>query len=339
MFMVPNDVHASARHNGYRSMMSNYVNGKMTDKEINDYITNEKIAYVKHESITRGTRMVKGIGLSAVKDLLKCTIVVMSEETYNEFKVESQDKFIDRMLNVFKKAWEKVKAKCASILKNLLKNIKGSILSELLTALNDFFFGTFKNIFKIVRQMWTSIKNAFKIIFSKDDNISIGERFFEASKILAAGIVGVFGFSLNELIEKGLTSIGIPFASFISECLSGLFAGIMSAIVMMLFDKFKKDFLTDSPLVQKMQLESKSLYISCAQVSLSSLKLDIQVAETYNFLGNVFMSISDLIADINNQIIKSTDLTNILNKEQIGQVERTQELIKIGEKYTDGNNF
>ena len=52
-------------------------------------------------------------------------------------------------------------------------------------------------------------------------------KVFEVAKVMTAGLVGVIGFSLNELIEKGLMSLGIPFASFIAECLSGLFSGIM----------------------------------------------------------------------------------------------------------------
>ena len=93
-----------------------------------------------------------------------------------------------------------------------------------------------------------------------------------------------------ELIEKGLISIGIPFASFIAECLSGLFGFIMSAIVIMLFDKLKKQFTTQSTAVQILQLESRSLCINCAQVQISSLKLDIKLQETYDFVGQIFMS-------------------------------------------------
>ena len=197
--------------------MTALLKGDITQEELDAYLTQEKIEYVNHEASVRGVRAIKGVGLSAMKDVLKCSIVVICEETYTEFKTESKDKFIDRMLRIFKRSWEHVKAKCAHILNNIWSNIKGSLLSELFTAINDFFLGTFKNIFRIIRQMWSSIKSAFKIIFSKDKNISWGERIFEASKVLAAGVVGIIGFSLNELIEKGLMSIGIPFASFIAS--------------------------------------------------------------------------------------------------------------------------
>ena len=339
MYLIPTDVHDAVKHSGYRSKMTALLKGQITKEELNTYIVKEKVEFVKHEAQVRGVRAAKGIGLSAIKDVLKCTIVVICEETYSEFKIKSEDKFIDRMLRIFKNCWEKVKSKCKQIINNIWSNIKGSLLSEMLTALNDFFFGTFKNIFKIVRQMFSSIKSALKIIISKDKNISLGERVFEASKILSAGIVGLIGFSLNELIEKGLTSIGIPFASFIAECLSGLFAGIMSAIVMMLFDKLKKQFATHSTAVQILQLESRSLCINCAQVQISSLKLDIKLQETYNFIGRVFMSIKDIYEKIQEDKETISKLSKDCDNEITKERERTIELIELKNKYGNDNNF
>ena len=318
MFLVPTDVHDAAGHSGYVSKMSALLKGEITKENLNAYIVNEKVEYVKHEVRVRGTRAVKGVGMSAIKDVLKCSVVVICEETHTEFSHKSEDSFIDRMLRVLKNSWEHVKAKCAHILRNLWSNIKGSIFSEILTMINDFFIGTFKNIFRIVRQMFSSIKSAFKIIFSKDKSISFGERIFEAGKVLAAGVVGIIGFSLNELIEKGLTSIGVPFASFIAECLSGLFAGIMSAIVIMLFDKLKKYFKTPSVAVQALQLHSRSLCINSAQIQISSLKSDMQILETYNFMGQIFSSIKDTYQHIKDENIKSEDTLNQIKGELEG---------------------
>lgn len=339
MYLVPTDVHDAVKHSGYRSKMTALLKGEISKDDLNSYVTKEKIEYAKHEAKVRGTRAIKGVGISMMKDVLKCSVVVICEETYSEFKTESKDKFIDRMLRILKNSWEHVKAKCKHILSNIWSNIKGSLLSELLTALNDFFFGTFKNIFRVVRQMWGSIKNAFKIIFSKDKNISFGERIFEASKVLSAGVVGLIGFSLNELIEKGLTSVGVPFASFIAECLSGLFAGIMSAIVMMLFDKFKKDFMTKSLYVQKLQLESKSMCINSARMQISSLQLNMRTAETYNFVGHVFENIIFTRTHLMEQTVVGTDRNSNLGAESSKQDERHALLQDMKKKYGEDTNF
>jgi hypothetical protein len=339
MIIVPQDVHNRSPHKGYCSSLAGYLTGKTSAEDFRREEIKEKIDFVRHESKERTIRAARGIGMSAMKDVLKCSIVVICEETYNEFKVTCEDKFINRMLRIFKRSWEHVKAKCIHIIKNLWTNIKGSILSEFLTALNDFFFGTFKNIFKVVRQMWGSIKNAFKIIFSKDKNISMGERMFEASKILSAGVVSIIGFSLNELIEKGLTSLSIPFASFISECLSGLFAGIMSAIVIMLFDKFKKDFMTKSVSVQKLQLESRILCIHSAQMQLSSVFLDMKMAETYNFIWQIFSYMGETYGHIQEQQQISSGRLSELSLEVKSQEERNTQLEIMRRRYNDDENF
>lgn len=343
MYLVPTDVHDAVSHAGYRSKMTALLEGKITKDELNSYIIKEKIEYVKHEACTRGVRAIKGVGLTAIKDVLKCSIVVICENTYDEFKEKSEERFIDRMVRVLKKCWEHVKAKCAHIIKNILENIQGSLLSEILTAINDalidFLCKTFKNIFRIVRQMFGSIKRAFKIITSKDKSISFGERIFEASKVLSAGVVGLVGFSLNELIEKGLTSIGIPFASFIAECLSGLFAGIMSAIVMMLFDKLKKQFISQSTATRQLQLESRYLCIHSAQVDISSLRMDMKMLDTYNFIGQIFASMNDIYKHIESEKQNGEKLTRVLVGEAINQKERNADLEALKRKYIEDNDF
>ena len=321
-------------------MFKNWLS-RYCQEDFNAYVTQEKIEYVKHEASVRGVRAIKGVGLSAMKEVLKCSIAVISKETYVEFKTESNDKFVDRMLRIFKKSWEHVKAKCAHILNNIWSNIKGSLLSELFTAMNDainhFLLRTFKNIFRIIRQMLGSIKSAWKII--RDKNVSWNEKIFEASKVLAAGIVGIIGFSLNELIEKGLMSIGIPFASFIAECLSGLFAGIMSAIVIMLFDKCKKHFKTRSIAVQKLQQRSRLLCVNCAQVQVSSLKLDLKVLETYNFIGQIFTSMQEIHNNILKQNEKGRQKMQLITQEVNAQDERNQRLSELATRFINDRNF
>lgn len=300
MFLVPTDVHDAVPHTGYCSKLKDVLEGKEgAEAALKKFKLEETKQYIKHEALNRGVRAVKGVGLTMVKDVLKHTIVIVCKETHAEFKQESQESFIKRIKIVIKRCWESIKKKIKHILSNIWENIKGSLVAELLTALNDFLFGTFKNIFKLVRQMWGSIKNAFKIM--RDKKISWEEKIFEVTKVLSAGVVGIMGFSLNELIEKGLTSIGIPFASFISECLSGLFAGILSALVLMLFDKMKKNYQTPSPHVQIMLANSKIMCIESSKISLASLKTDMMMRDTYVFIGDAIHQIGNTRFDIERQ--------------------------------------
>ena len=118
---------------------------------------------------------------------------------------------------------------------------------------------------------------------------------FEAAKILSAGVVGVLGFSLNELIEKMLLAIPpiAPFASFISECLSGLIAGILSAIVLMLFDNMKAKYKSNNSELQLLQQKSYLTNIYTMQLSLDSLKMNERMLNAYQFIDMTFKQIQD----------------------------------------------
>jgi len=335
MFLVPTDVHDATSHSGYVSKLKDVLEGKEGAEETLKQFKKEEIKhYIKHEAKNRGIRAIKGVGITAIKDVMKHSIIIVCKETYCEFKEEKKDKLIDRIKRILSNCYESVKAKAKFILSNIWNNIKGSILSEFLTALNDFILGTFKNIFKIIRQMWGSIKNAFKIITSKET--SWEDRIFEASKVLSAGIVGIIGFSLNELIEKGLMSIGIPFASFIAECLSGLFSGILSALVLMLFDHTKKSIQTSDKQLQLALLKSHSITIDVARIEISTIKMEEKMYETYQFFGNTYNEIKISRGSI---IEKQKQISNTNLESKIYLDSEEKHIFNLKQLSKDGNEF
>lgn len=317
MILVPTDVHDRASHSGYCSQMVKLLKGDITREQFDKSVTDEKIAYVKHEAKQHGIRAAKGFGMAVVKDMLRFSIVTVCEETYNEFKQFSEDQFVQRMMRILNNCWQKFKSKFMHVLKSLLSGGLKSVLNELLTMLNDYFLGVFKKIFKVVRQMLGSIKSAFKIIRSK--NYSWKEKMFEAAKILSAGIVGILGFSLNELLEKILLSVAFPFASFVSECLSGLFAGIMSAVVLMLFDNLKAAYKSQSAELVVMQQQSRLYSIYTQQISLESLKTDVLMLKSYMFFDMTFSQILNtrekIIANFREGRLWLDELTGYISEE------------------------
>lgn len=321
MMLIPTDVHDAASHTGYCSKMSDFLKGKITQEDMNTFANEERLKYIKHEATQHGIRVAKGMGFSIVKDAMKSTIAIVCRESYQEFSHLCEDKFWLRMKRILENCWLKLKNKWKKIFSNIWQNLKGSILNEFLTMINDYLLGVFKNIFKVVRQMWGSIKNAFKVIVNK--TVSWQERIFEASKILSAGVVAILGFSLNELIEKGLASLGIPFASFIAECLSGLFAGIMSAIVLMVFDNMKAQYIKNQAESNIALANAKLTNIGLMQVQLNSLKMDGEMITTFNFFNLTLQEMADCRANILRNLEKGLWLTNNLQAEWQAQNERT----------------
>lgn len=213
--------------------------------------------------------------------LLKDVVGTIISEMYKEFSSDSDDKFFVRVKRAFKQSWQIIKDKVKQTLKSAWESFKSNVIAEIFTALNDFVFNTFKNTLRIIRKMWGSIKSAFKIIFKSDKSVSFGERLYEATKVLTAGVVALLGFGLNELIDKGLTSLGIPFSSYIAECFAGLFAGITSGLVLLLFDRFKTQFFSPSVSTRIIQQQSKLIHIQSAKITLSSLEVNMKMKATY----------------------------------------------------------
>jgi hypothetical protein len=72
-------------------------------------------------------------------------------------------------------------------------------------------------------------------------------------------------------------------ASFIAECLAGLFAGIFSNIVLMLFDNTKKSLKVRDEQLQLSLLQSRSLFIDNLKIDVAVLQSSRDICNTYVF--------------------------------------------------------
>lgn len=310
MYLVPTDVHDSSSHKGYCSKLADILEGKEgAENAMKQYVRDEKIAYVKHEAKIRGWRAAKGVGLAMIKDLLKHVIANLIISFYEEKNRIKEQGLLAYIKIVLFTCWKKVKAKTKNVLKNIGANATGAVVTELFNAINDFLLGTFKRIFSVIRQMFGSIKSALKIMCSKER--SWQEKVFEATKVLSAGAIAILGFSLNEIIEKGLLNMWIPasIASFIAECLAGLFAGIFSNIVLMLFDHTKESLKVRDAQLQLSLLRSQSILVNELKIDVAILKSSRDVYDTYLFFGNTICDIKET----RNNIRDTEDRINRIN--------------------------
>ena len=339
MFLVPTDVHDSSSHKGYCSKLADILKGKEgAEDAMKQYIREEKIAYVKHEAHIRGVRAAKGIGLSVVKDLMKHIIANLGISFYEERKLIQEKGLLEYFKTVLLKCWEKVKTKTINIFKNIGANITGAIGTELLNAINDFFLGTFKRLFSVIRQMFGSIKNALKILC--DNKRPWQEKVFEAAKILSAGAVAILGFSLNEIIEKGLLSLAIPtsVASFIAECLAGLFAGVFSNIVLMLFDHTKKSLKVRDEQLQQSLHRSQSIFINELRIDVAVLISSRDVYDTYTFFSNTIREIKETRVNIK-CTENSINAINTDTEKIIKTIKESHRLTDLNDKIGNDNGF
>lgn len=131
------------------------------------------------------------------------------------------------------------KSKYKELLERFLDGAIAGILSSLTTTLCNIFFTTAKSLVRIIRQSWSSLVSATKILLFNPDCLPPGERIRAAAKIIATGASVVAGTMVSELITK--TAVGtIPVVGTIIQTFCGtLVTGIMSCSLLYMLDNNK----------------------------------------------------------------------------------------------------
>ena len=132
-------------------------------------------------------------------------------------------------------------------MKTHLINAGNTVFSTVATAIIGPIFGTIKKVWMMLKQGWSSLKNA--VAYIKDPankGKPIGRLLMEVGKIVIAGMTGIGAMLLGEVIEKGLMTIPvfaveIPFlgslANILGIFLGAVVAGIIGAIAINIIEK------------------------------------------------------------------------------------------------------
>lgn len=142
-------------------------------------------------------------------------------------------------------------------MKTHLINAGDVIFSTVATTIIGPIFGTIKKVWMMLKQGWSSLKNAVNYIkdpANKNKPVSI--LLMEVGKIIIAGMTGVGALFLGEVIEKGLMTIPIfaveiPLLGSLANILGIFFgavvAGIIGAIAINLIERqIKKSMKRDN---------------------------------------------------------------------------------------------
>ncbi|MGL5562790.1 MAG: hypothetical protein ACRDCN_09240, partial [Tannerellaceae bacterium] len=339
IFLVPNDVHHSERHAGLQTALNQYITGKISKEQFSKVEKDIKIAFIKNECKTRGTRALKGAGMAAIKTFIQSCVKILLAESYTEFKATSKESIYKRIQRILKISIHRLKKDLKNIIHSIFQGAAFSIGMEVLEALNDFFFKTAKNLFRIVRSMAGSIVHALKILFSS--NHSWEDKFFEASKIVSAGFVAAIGFSLNEIIEKMITTSFPPLAfaaPFIADVFSGLFASIMSALVLYSFDSYKENIQMNSKLLRKNLLLKNVIAGTSIRTNIASMKTVDHILSTHDFFYEVLNIAAEKRMQIimhNQEIENSSSIIKDSTKSALGRQHRLMSLLESMDEFDD----
>lgn len=210
---------------------------KQKEQEGEERLKKEGRKTQKEEAFRIGGKALRVVLMQLLADLVKEIIAKLVKW----FK--SAKKGLDTLLDSLKEAIHSFISK----MKTHLINAGNTVFSTVGTAIIGPVFGTIKKVWMMLKQGWSSLKNAVKYIKDPaNKGKPVGILLMEVGKIVIAGLTGVGSLLLGEVIEKGLMTIPIfafeipllgSLANILGIFLGAVVAGIIGAIAINLLDK------------------------------------------------------------------------------------------------------
>lgn len=185
------------------------------------------------------------IGEKALRTILMQLLAELVKEIIAKLVkwFKSAQKALNTLLDSLKEAIHSFIGK----MKTHLINAGNTVISTVATAIIGPVFGTIKKVWMLLKQGWSSLKNAIKYIKDPaNKGKPLGLLLMEVGKIVIAGLTGTGALLLGEVIEKGLMTIPIfaieiPLLGSLANILGIFFgavvAGIIGAIAINLIEK------------------------------------------------------------------------------------------------------
>lgn len=191
----------------------------------------------KEEAFRIGGKVLRAVLMQLLAELVREIIAKLVKW----FK--SAQKALDTLLDSLKEAIHAFIVK----MKTHLINAGDAVFSTVATAIIGPLFGTIKKVWMMLKQGWSSLKNAVKyLIDPSNKGKPVGILLMEVGKIIIAGLTGTGALILGEVIEKGLLTIPIfaveipllgSLANILGIFLGAVVAGIIGAIAINLLDE------------------------------------------------------------------------------------------------------
>lgn len=191
----------------------------------------------KEEAFRIGGKALRAVLMQLLAELVREIIAKLVKW----FK--SSTKALDTLLDSLKEAINSFIGK----MKQHLINAGNTLFTTVATAIVGPIVGTIKKVWIMLKQGWSSLKNA--IAYIKDPankGKPIGRLMMEVGKIVVAGMTGIGAMLLGEVIEKGLMTIPIfaveipllgSLANILGIFLGAVVAGIIGAIAINIIEK------------------------------------------------------------------------------------------------------
>lgn len=192
-------------------------------------------------------------------------------------------------------------------MKQHLINAGNTLFTTVATAIWGPIVGTIKKVWIMLKQGWSSLKNA--ITYIKDPanrGKPIGRLLMEVGKIVIAGMTGIGAMALGEVIEKGLMTIPIfaveipllgSLANILGIFLGAVVAGIIGAIAINIIEKQIEKSMERENVNAQIKKGNEILRTQHQLQTVNEVKLNHAKAETAQNIRDRHMAAANMMAE------------------------------------------
>jgi len=215
------------------------------DKEARNYI---KKTQLRNQINKQGKELVStGVNQGLMQGSSQAIGVLLSEFTESVFfEIKDIMKYGFKNGNLDTTFIEVLKFRLNRIKNRILDKWKDAIivfkdglisgfLSNLVTTIINSFKTTSKKIVRIIREGFSSLCKALKLLLNPPKEMTMKEVLHEASKLFAVALVTSGGILIEEHISKYMDKI--PFGDKITSVIMGIITGITTVVVVYMIDK------------------------------------------------------------------------------------------------------
>ena len=251
----------------------------------------------KEETFRIGGKALRAVLMQLLAELVREIIAKLVKW----FK--SSKKALDTLLDGLKEAIHSFIGK----MKQHLINAGNTLFTTVATAIWGPIVGTIKKVWIMLKQVWSSLKNA--IAYIKDPanrGKPIGRLLMEVGKIVIAGMTGIGAMALGEVIEKGLMTIPIfafeiPLLGSLANILGVFFgavvAGIIGAIAISIIEKQIEKSMEHENVDAQIKKGNEILRTQNQLQAVNEVKLSHAKAETAQNIRDRHVAAANMMAE------------------------------------------
>ncbi len=261
--------------------------------------------------IKMGLRQALGLILAEVWFELKESLPLLYKENKSEFKL---DEFLGKIKKLFSDIWSRVQNRFKNFLTEFKDGAIAGALSSVTTTVTNIFLTTQKTIGKLIREVWSSLVSAAKLLFFNPQKLEFGDLTKEVIRILLTGISVAMGVILNQHLASFMNfPFGTELAAFISAVVTGMMTlGISYFLdhsdvmqkVWSYLNRFKSNAKRTLEYFQKVNAELDRYLLELAEIE-------------FNFNPQELACFADNLAATNSEYEKSLILSQEIEKRAI----------------------